>query len=188
MRVLVLALLLTISAGVVAQNKFQQTQKVFKLTFLEPGVGMEFPLGKSTTLLTRVGLTATLAERIDINDFSEHFTFLFRGFFSASGRYYYNFEKRKLMGKNNERNSANYMALLFLAATKPVNKNNAYAYESRYHNVLINTGFVWGLQRNYPSHFSLDLNIGLGYTQAGHSWRQFSPIGEFNIGFWLGRK
>ena len=69
--------------------------------------------------------------------------------------------------------------------SQPLNKGGDY--NSQLNNGLLNTGVVWGFQRNYPSHFSLDLNIGLGYVKAG-TVNGISPIGELNIGFWLGKK
>jgi hypothetical protein len=154
---------------------------VAKVTILEPGIAYEFPIGKKSTLFLRSGLTASLA-----TDYYDEITgVLFRVFGSASGRVYYNFEKRNMMEKNTARNSANYFALLFLAATSPLNKGTDY--DQELNNSLINTGIVWGMQRNYNSRVSLDLNIGIGYASAGDN-SGVSPIGELNIGIWLGKK
>ncbi|HEY6505029.1 MAG TPA: hypothetical protein VIZ28_13720 [Chitinophagaceae bacterium] len=157
------------------------TESVTKITFIEPGIAHEFPLGKSTTFFLRGGVTATLA-----SDYYDEITgVLFRPFASGSFRTYYNFAKRNMMEKNVARNSANYFALLVLAATSPLNKGTDY--DPDFNKALLNTGVVWGLQRNYPSGFSLDLNIGLGYVKAGHT-DGLSVIGEINIGWWLGKK
>src|SRR5438034_772904 len=101
----------------------QYTVGVTKATFIEPGVGHEFPLGRTTSLFARVGLTATVAT----NYYSDEYAgLLSRGFFSASARAYYNAEKRADQDKNVDHNSANYFALLALVATSPLNKWSNY--------------------------------------------------------------
>ena len=159
----------------------RKTVPVTKITFIEPGIAHEFPVGRTQTLFVRAGLTATLA-----TDYYDEITgVLFRGFGSASYRVYYNFEKRSLMEKNTSRNSANYFALLVLAGTQPLNKGEDY--DTDLNNSILNTGIVWGFQRNYPSRFSLDLNLGLGYLKAGNR-EGVGFLGELNIGLWLGKR
>ena len=176
-----LILLLYLRVTAQGKEKEQNTVGVTKITFMEPGISHEFPVGRSQSFFIRGGLTATLA-----TDYYDEITgVLFRLFGSTSYRVYYNFDKRNLQEKNTARNSANYFALLVLAATSPLNKDTDYT--PRLNKGLLNTGIVWGFQRNYPSRFSLDLNIGLGYVKAG-TLDGFSPIGELNIGLWLGKK
>jgi len=168
------------SSGQEKQNE-QKTVPVSKITILEPGISHEFPAGKSQTFFIRGGLMTTLA-----TDYYNDITgVLFRLFGSTSYRVYYNFEKRFQQEKNTAGNSANYFALLVLVGSQPLNKDTDY--DPQLNKGLLNTGVVWGFQRNYTSHFSLDLNIGLGYVKAG-TLNGISPIGELNIGFWLGNK
>src|SRR5690606_10719167 len=102
-----------------------------------------------------------------------------------SFRNYFNFHKRELMEKNIRRNSGNYFALLTMVASKPLNQDKDY--DENLNNRMVNVGIVWGMQRNYSSRFSLDLNIGAGYAKMGHS-SGISPIGEINLGLWLGKR
>jgi hypothetical protein len=178
-----LAVLLFSFIGVLAQKDLSGslTQHVTKVTFVEPGIAHEFPLGRTSTFFLRGGLTASLAT----NYYNEITGVLFRPFASGSYRAYYNFSKRNLAEKNTEKNSANYFAILALYATPPLNKGTDY--NTDLNNSLLNTGIVWGLQRNYRSGFSLDLNIGLGYLKGGNT-EGFGVIGEFNIGWWFGAK
>jgi len=157
------------------------TEGVTKLTFIEPGIAHEFPLGTSTSFFLRGGLTASAAA----DYYDDHIRFFFRLFAAGSFRVYYNFRKRDLMEKNTAKNSANYFALLAILGSKPLNKDRNYV--QSYNQALVNTGVVWGMQRNYPSGFSLDLNIGIGYLKDG-SDLLISPVGELNIGWWLGKK
>jgi len=166
------------------QNKQNEqfTVDVTKVTFIEPGIGHEFALGRNTSVLARVGLTATLAS----NSYSEEYAgFLTRGLFSGSARAYYNAAKRADMGKNIAHNSANYIAILMMVATEPLNKWSNY--DPNLNSSMLNAGVVWGLQRNYPFGLSLDLNIGLGYVKVGYE-SGITAIGEFTIGWWFGKK
>lgn len=159
----------------------QFTTDVTKITFIEPGIGHEFAVGRNTSFFLRGGMTATPARDYD----GEVTGLLYRPFLSTSYRAYYNAAKRMEMEKNTERNSANYIALLFLGYSSPLNPGHDY--DHSYNNVMINTGVVWGMQRNYPSGFSLDLNLGLGYQKVGDI-SGLNLIGEFNIGWCLGKK
>ncbi|HEX2629992.1 MAG TPA: hypothetical protein VHM26_13295, partial [Chitinophagaceae bacterium] len=96
-----------------------------------------------------------------------------------------NFGRRVEKGKYIGRNSANYVALLVLGATSPI--GDAKDYNQTYNNPMLNAGVVWGLQRNFRGRFSVDLNIGVGYGKVG-DYERTIPVGEFNIGMWLGSK
>jgi hypothetical protein len=37
------------------------------------------------------------------------------------------------------------------------------SHHKKTHRPIITSGLVWGLQRNYSRHFSLDINFGAGY-------------------------
>jgi hypothetical protein len=180
----VLSAFLLLHASIIFAQKEkneQRTEDVTKITFLEPGVAHEFAVGKTATFFLRGGLTTSVAL-----DYDDNITgILIRPFVSTSLRAYYNFKKRELLGKNTAKNSANYFALLAIVATSPLNKGTDY--DPVYNKALLNTGVVWGLQRNYPVGLSLDLNIGLGYVKAG-STMGVSPVGELNVGLWLGKR
>jgi len=61
-------------------------------------------------------------------------------------------------------------------------------------------GIAWGLQRNYPKRFSLDLSFGLGYiftkettvNDAGQyitkNVGEFTNVGQIGLGFWLNKR
>ena len=80
-------------------------------------------------------------------------------------------------------NSMNYLAPAYTATAI----KNA-AGNSQLINIL---GVVWGMQRNYASRFSLDLNIGAGYlfNATGYSNNNsVQPMSQFTLGIWLNRK
>lgn len=160
----------------------KNVNSVTKITFLEPGLAQEIAIGNSTTIMLRAGLTATLA----VDEYDDEITGLLpRIFGSSSLRTYYNFKKRNEQEKNTTNNSANYVGLLALYSTKPLTKRTDYDLDLN--NPILNLGIVWGMQRNYPSGFSLDLNIGPGYARAGNVISNFAVVGEFTLGWRLGK-
>ncbi|MBS4066614.1 MAG: hypothetical protein KGZ74_18780, partial [Chitinophagaceae bacterium] len=150
-----------------------------------------FPVGYKSTIKARAAITATIATE----EYGENKVRLFpRPLIGMSYRKYYNFERREDNRLNTKRNSANYIGVIFLYATKPFNfnkkseliGNNQYSYYD-ITRTLLNTGVVWGIQRNYNSRFSLDLNLGAGYVESGNV-QGLSFIGEFTLGFWLNKR
>lgn len=178
MRRILLPLLILFPIFVFAQNE-KYVKKVFTLSFLEPGAGVELPFAKEATVKFRAAITATPG----LNSFENDIKFFPRPFGSISVRYYYNFDKRMGQGKNTNLNSANYVAFLGMYAGETFRKNeNLETYNITPN--LINAGFVWGIQRNYKNRFSLDLNVGLGFV-GEKSQMTYGVIGEFTLGFWL---
>ena len=52
-------------------------------------------------------------------------------------------------------------------------------------------GVVWGIQRNVPGRFSIDVNTGLAYTVNWKSYYFYDPVNillHVRLGFWMGRK
>ena len=82
-------------------------------------------------------------------------------------------------------NSLNYIAPVYTASyvNSPPN--------SKKMKLIQQFGAVWGIQRNYPRRFSLDLNVGLGYLYNAASYQNNNsiwPIAQFTLGIWLNKK
>ncbi|MEO7044164.1 MAG: hypothetical protein ABI091_02570, partial [Ferruginibacter sp.] len=68
------------------------------------------------------------------------------------------------------------------------------------HRAVKKFGIAWGLQRNYKSRFSLDMNVGPGYffakvtrqniigQFATENTSGFTILGQVNLGFWLNKR
>jgi hypothetical protein len=118
----------------------------------------------------------------------------------AQYRYYYNAEKRTAKGKRTEMNSLNYVGGLVQTIFTDAAYIDDHVNEDKRRPV--NTiGIIWGFQRNGSKHFSLDLNLGVGYlfgkgTKLDEvNWTPYSsPVSEvtgivsLNLGFWLNSK
>ena len=126
---------------------------------LVPNISAEFKLGTSPfSINTQLAVKAQYSKASDF-DFN---TFSFSPHFLMEGRYYYNLNRRILMGKSGNGLSANYISL---GATY---RGEFYNYRSDGHKNHQGSSFVGviartGIQRLISDHFYIDLNIGFGY-------------------------
>jgi len=171
---------------------------IARVTFLNPGLSYEKRIGKFQSLYGQafvapsfsVGYSAALG---DLSDFhiDPGMTFQYR--------YFYNYRNREAKGKRTEMNSMNYIgASEEMTYTKDAVSGSYYAEADR--RLMHRFGAVWGLQRNFPGRFSVDFNIGLGYTYAKTTVqdmsgqyvqigaKEFGIVGQLTLGLWLNKK
>lgn len=153
-----------------ATNCFSQDQEKFaitdviKVTFLNPGVGYEKPIGKFQSLYAQAFINTSFAIGYS-SSLGNTSSIYFDPALTLQYRYYYNFAKREAKGKRTDMNSLNYVSLLMQTIFSKESISSSYFPEENRR--AINTfGIVWGIQRNYKKRFSLDLNLGLGYFFA----------------------
>jgi hypothetical protein len=161
-----------------------RTENVLKLNFLSPGVSYEAAINKNQTLYSEAYLAFAIRQSnyVGSNNSAEIEIVLIPAL-NLEYRYYYNYENRKENDKRTEKNSMNYIA----PAIKHIFSNKKW-----FTNSNTSFGFLWGMQRNYSGHFSLNFSLGLGYafsgTQYGISSSQkgfLTGIGDLRLGFWL---
>ena len=84
---------------------------------------------------------------------------------SLETRYYYNYQKRQLKGKNVKHNSANYISgtgILFMGSLDLI--KTAYIGTMRTYNYAFQT--KWGFRRALGEHFIFDLSLGVALNVA----------------------
>jgi hypothetical protein len=173
-------------------------ENVTRVTFLSPGISYEHRIGKMQTLYGHALLNVSAYYSYSDYFGSRSAIDLDPGF-TLQYRYYYNAKARSAKGKRTEKNNLNYLAPVWETVfTK--GEINSGLYERQRRRAIHSTGAVWGLQRNYPKRFSLDLNVGLGYVfgkeliydNSGQyrtvNSSAFTVISHFSIGFWLGKR
>jgi hypothetical protein len=169
-----------------------------KITFLLPGFSYEKAIGNFQTLhayalYNLYSYSRSSGETINTS-------YYFDPTFMLSYRYYCNYKRRNNLGRVTERNTMNYIgpyAQVFYSKT-PVGTN---AYENEKRRPVYSYGFLYGLQRNYNSRLSLDINFGLGVIAANTTYynsftrsvmkgnrTQLALPGQITLGFWLGKK
>lgn len=168
-----------------------------KISFLNPGVSYEMRVGKFQSIYAR-GFMSLSGHAFYSSSFGFESRFSFGPALAVQYRYYYNAEHRKAKGKQAEINNMNYLSPAFETI---FSRNSISIYSGNYKQGAINQlGLVWGIQRNYPRHFSLDLNLGPGwlfakgtaYNAAGQSISskisEFTIMSQFTLGFWLNKR
>ena len=178
-----------------------QTEPLFSVSLSELGPGYEMPINRNLTAKIQLGFygTSLTEEIIGNNSYTMNSYFFFHPGGQASLRYYYNFNRRNDLGKNTNRNSANYFGLMNMFLSKPFTylgpdcgctdlQGNPVSVDPEIKEMAnrgLTTGLVWGMQRNYERRFSLDLSFGMGY-----SFTQSMPIllASTTVGFWLGKR
>ncbi len=188
--------LLPAQAMIAQEHRETVLQDVTKITLINPGLSYEKALGNFQTIQLHafMNTSAALGYSSALGWSGELY---FDPAFSAQYRYYYNYSNRLNKGKRTAMNSLNYFAGVYqgVFSKAPVLTDNP---EQQKRRGIHTIGAVWGLQRNYRSRFSLDLNLGLGYLFAKSTeLRNGIPVesnygtvtvpGQINIGFWLNR-
>lgn len=96
-------------------------------------------------------------------------------------KYFYNLEKRWEKGKNVDLNSGNFWGFATRYTFQPIGDKNNYR---EIEGGALFIAPMWGIQRNYPSHLSIGLNLGYGVAIAGNTVT-FDPLIHFRLGFIL---
>ncbi len=172
---------------------------VAKATFFLPGFSYEKSIGKFQTL--HAYALYNLYSYTKSSNFGVSETrFYFDPTLMLGYRYYCNYDRRQRLGRFTERNSMNYVsatAQVFFSKI-PIGKNG---YENNTRRPAYVFGVLYGLQRNYKSRFSLDINFGVGVitgksvyydsytglTKEGNQSQVTIP-GQITLGFWLGKR
>ena len=130
---------------------------------MSPALGLEKSIKANKSLKISIGNLIGYSSKNGLQNKS----FILRGEY----RQYYNLEKRRDEGRLSSHYSGNYIGLFaepsFIFA-KGEEATNMYA------------GGVWGIQRNYNSHFHLDLSLNAGIGQNG-----FETKAGIRLGIWL---
>jgi len=180
-------------------SQFQQEpgiSNVTRATFFAPGISYEKKIGKFQSLSAQ----AFLGTSFYIGYSSSQGNSAGIDFYPSLGlqyRHYYNAAKREAKGKRTEMNSLNYVSavaetsfyeqVVSADGDKDIRSSNLF-------------GIAWGLSRNYPKRFSLDLSLGLGYfftkTTTVNDLGQYiteneggiTNVGHIGLGFWLNKR
>jgi hypothetical protein len=167
---------------------------------LYPGFSYEKRIGRHQTLYGKVfpaiNLTFEAWDGIGGSDWEA--SLYFDPTLYLQYRFYYNGRKRQAKGKRTELNSMNYIGIIdrTILTKHPINNN----YDKEKHYRTVNSlGMVWGLQRNFHSRVSIDLNVGPAITwarttetSAGYTRTEnvsaVSILTQFDVGFWLNKR
>jgi hypothetical protein len=193
-----IACFILFSVGCYAQRPDDQpspVEDVSRLSFLSPGLSFEKSIGKKQSLYFH-GFMSPSFSLFYSDAIGPQASFYMDPSLNVHYRYYYNGVKRLGTGKPTHLNNMNYVAAVYeLLLSKRV-FGSSYYEEANLRPVHL-AGVAWGMQRNFPKRFSLDLSIGLGYlfTEGtkidfqGDAYKDhvstITTLGEFTLGIWL---
>ena len=143
--------------------KAQETKPLYTGSLLSPSIGAEKRIEENSSLKFSLGSLTGYGSR----DGFQTKTMELRGEY----RHYYHQEKRRDEGRLSTNYSGNYIGLFAEPSFVFVKGEEA---------THLYAGGVWGIQRNYNSHFHLDLSLNAGIGQNG-----FETKGGLRLGFWL---
>jgi hypothetical protein len=197
-RIYFIALLLTTANCFSQQNTRTDTTEVTdiaKLTLLRTGIGFEKRVGRFQSVYVH-GFLNTLVTLGYSGNLGNTSSFSVDPALSLQYRYYYNAAQRQAKGRRTAMNSMNYIGPVFQTAFSR-NRIATWHLAEDHRRTINKVAFVWGMQRNYKSRFSLDLSAGAGclfstatvVNYAGEPVhkhvQQFTTVGEVSLGFWL---
>ena len=173
-------------------------ESVSILTVFNPGFSHEIKIGRYQTFYGQIfmntsiylGYSSALGNMSDIS---------FEPAITGQYRYYYNAQRRADKGKRTALNSMNYLSFIY-EATFTDERVDVSDYDEEKVRPIHQLGICWGIQRNYASRFSLNLNLGVGYFYtrvttpdatgqpvSGHN-SGLNTIGQINLGIWLNKR
>jgi len=168
---------------------------------LDPGFSYEQKIGRHQTLYGQVypAISFSFAFSDGLGGDNTTTDFYIDPAVNIQYRFYYNARTRQVKGKRTEMNSMNYIGIADRTVFSKHPLSDSYDMEKHYR--PINTlGAVWGLQRNFRSRFSIDLNVGPAITFAkttstdlsGRSetyvLNEFALLTQVDFGFWLNKR
>jgi hypothetical protein len=155
---------------------------LIKGSILEVGYRYEHALNSKWTIAGNVDLANPIAISTDFGKGSQFYWGLAPSL-SLETRYYYNYQKRKLKGKNVKHNSANYISgtgILFMGSLDLI--RTAYIGTMTTYDCAFQT--KWGFRRALGEHFIFDLSLGVALNVADSYY--FKPSVFLFPAAWIG--
>ncbi|MEA1975193.1 MAG: hypothetical protein U9N10_06490 [Bacillota bacterium] len=172
---IIICLLLIISAQAYSQKN--NTSKVLRINFVNPGIEYEMSIFNKSTLSLNCGVGFS-GSYPDLTSRASGWLYLISPYIDVHYRNYYNFHKRLSNNKNINFNSANFFGLKLLSRGKDFSSN--FIRTSDYDFAF---GPTWGLQRSIGKiNFLFDFYPAYYFDTHGNSG--VLPVNfEINIGY-----
>jgi hypothetical protein len=164
-----------------------------KINLFNPGVSFEKRINSNQTLYLNTFYNLHIANKDRINSAISS-KLVFEPSLAVQYRFYYNIPVRKT--KMNSFNSYNYVCPAF---ETNYGKREEFSFDNSVtpKTTIYKIGALWGIQRNYKNHFSVDANVGLSYITYKNK-TEYSPgsysilkvstvgiVGHVNIGYFV---
>jgi len=164
--------------NLLGQESENTLQKVFRINAINPGIELELPITKKSTIAANAGI-GIHGSYVNLDYTSTGITYYISPFLDLSYKKIYNQQQRALKGKNINYNTGNYWGLRLLTNFKEIKSQNL----ERMDDISFDLGPTWGIQRAYQKlHFLFDFGPVYYFDTIGN--KGFFPIMiQLNIGF-----
>lgn len=177
-RILILVIIVLMTISTTAQEKENiNTEKVWRVNFLNPAIELEIPTGNKSTFSSALGVGYG-GGYPDLTYGGSGFVYIIAPFLDLQQKWFYNLEKRNRKGKVIKNNSGNFISVRFITRGNSITDN-----VTRSSNFDFAIGPTWGIQRKYGN-FHLLFDVGPQYyfdTEGnGNIWPLMIQI---NLGY-----
>lgn len=154
----------------------QQTEKVWRVNFLNPAVELELPIGKNTTFSSALGVGYG-GSYPDLTSSGTGFIYIIAPFSDLQFKRFYSLERRKGKGKTIAHNTGSFISFRVLARGNSIAENRIRTSEFD-----MAFGPTWGIQRKLGKRFHFLCDVGPIYYTDFQGNGNFLPMLQVNLG------
>ncbi|TVZ26537.1 hypothetical protein JM83_1506 [Gillisia sp. Hel_I_86] len=176
----ILALLALFSITSYGQEKnTYNTEKVWRINFLNPAVELEIPTGNYSTFSSAIGIGYGGAYPDLEFGGGSGLIYIIAPFLDLQQKWFYNLNKRLSKDKSVNNNSGNFISLRMITRGNSIADN-----VNRTSDFDFAVGPTWGFQRKYGENFHLLFDVGPQYYFDTEGNGNIFPIMfQLNLGF-----
>lgn len=175
--ILVILTLFTITIQAQEQKTYN-TEKVWRINFLNPAAELELPTGNYSTFSTGLGIGYG-GGYPDLTYKDNGLIYIIAPFLDLQQKWFYNINKRLVKNKTVDNNSGNFISARFITRGPSIAEN-----VFRTSDFDFAFGPTWGIQRKYGEKFHLLFDVGPQYYYDTEGNANIFPIMfQLNLGF-----
>ena len=180
---LILAIGLLTTVNYAQGNDQIETEKVWRLNFLNPGIELEIPTGQYSTFSSGLGVGYG-GGYPDLTLGGTGLIYIISPFVDLQQKWFYNLNKRVRKDRNTDNNSGNFVSFRLITRGNSIAEN-----VTRTSNFDFAFGPTWGIQRKYGKNFHLLFDVGPKYYfDTKGNGNIFPIIFQLNLGFDLKKR
>lgn len=160
------------------EEKSYNTEKVWRVNFLNPAIELELPTGNYSTFSAGLGIGYG-GGYPDLTSGGSGFVYIIAPFVDLQQKWFYNINRRVAKGKTVENNSGNFISARIISRGPSIADN---VFRTSDYDWAI--GPTWGIQRKYGEKFHLLFDVGPQYYVGVEGRGNIFPIMfQLNLGF-----
>ena len=171
--------ILILSGILTVTSQENNTVKVWRVNFLNPGIEHEFPVSENATLSIGAGIGYSISYPHSDIGVRSGFIISFNPFLDTQYKWFYNLDKRKDKKLRIDNNSGNFISARILTRSESLFGNS-----NGTDKLDFAIGPTWGIQRQYGKNFHFLVDLGPIYYFDIEGRKGFFPLMiQLNLGF-----